>query len=96
MIDRVPFKPDQSPRVSLGHDARVTVYGWPSKGDVYTLHDCLGVELEFLGYDRFNPPKSRAGSQAEEDVHCDRSQFSPITFNAPPLFFFLSFLAVNF
>lgn len=83
VIDCVPFKPDQSSRVNYGHDAGVTVYGWPSKGGVYTLRDCLGVELEFLGFDRFNPPKSRADSQAEEDAHCDRSQLSPLF----PLFF---------
>lgn len=69
------------------------VYGWPSKGGVYTLHDCLGVEFEFLGFDRFNPPKLRAGSQAEEDAHCDRSQFISRYFQWPspllfPLFFF--------
>ena len=72
-VSCVPTEPDRSSCVRYSHVAGSTVYGWPSKGGVYTLHDCLGVEMEFLGFDRFNPPTSRSGSQAEEDAHCDRS-----------------------
>lgn len=45
-----------------------TVRGWPSTGGFYILK-CDGVELEFLGLDRFEPtPRSR--DPAEEDAFC--------------------------
>jgi len=31
----------------------VTVFGWPAKGGLYVLRDCLGLELDFLGLSRF-------------------------------------------
>jgi hypothetical protein len=31
----------------------VTVLGWPAKGGLYVLRDCLGLELDFLGLSRF-------------------------------------------
>ncbi|KAA8650407.1 hypothetical protein EYZ11_012261 [Aspergillus tanneri] len=71
-VDCVPSEPNRTACVTSSYNAGVTVYGWPSKGGLYALYDCLGVELEFLGFDRFNPPKLRAGSQAKEDAHCDR------------------------
>lgn len=56
----------------------VTVLGFPSKGGLYILRHCLGVELDFLGLDRFNhtlrPSKSDPDWQAKEDAHCDRSE----------------------
>ena len=54
------------------------------------LDDCFGIELDFLGLDRFNatkrPPKSDPDWQAKEDAHCARS-----TFLTPP-----SLLAILF
>lgn len=44
------------------------VRGWPSTGGFYTL-SCDGVELEFLGLDRFEPTP-RSQNPAEEDAFC--------------------------
>jgi hypothetical protein len=56
----------------------VTVFGFPSKGGVYILRNTMGVELDFLGLDRFNhtprPLKSDPDRQVKEDAHCDRSK----------------------
>ncbi|KGO45363.1 hypothetical protein PEX1_058290 [Penicillium expansum] len=61
--------------VSHGSGPGVTVYGFPSKGGIYVLHDCLGVELDFLRHDRFQdtprPSKSDPDYKAKEDAHCD-------------------------
>lgn len=47
------------------------VHGWPSKGGVYVFSTMDGVEMDFMGLDRFHttlrPPKS-----AEEDALCGR------------------------
>lgn len=69
-------------RFSYGYGPGVDVYGWPSKGGVYVLHDCLGVELDFLGYDRFDLPRDLVEPQPEEDEHCDRSEFPGSSFGA--------------
>lgn len=56
----------------------VTVLEFPSKGGIYVLRNCLGVELDFLRHDRFQdsqrPPKSDPDYQAKEDTHCDDSK----------------------
>ncbi|RAL02622.1 uncharacterized protein BO80DRAFT_351737 [Aspergillus ibericus CBS 121593] len=61
---------------SFGYGPGITVYGYPSKGGTYRLDDCLGIDLDFLGLDRFNrtphPPESDPEWQAKEDVHCAR------------------------
>lgn len=44
------------------------VRGWPSTGGFYIL-SCDGVELEFLGLDRFEPTL-RSQDPAEEDAFC--------------------------
>jgi hypothetical protein len=44
------------------------VRGWPSTGGFYIL-SCDGVELEFLGLDRFEPTP-RSQDPAEEDAFC--------------------------
>lgn len=44
------------------------VRGWPSTGGFYTL-SCDGVELEFLGLDRFEPTP-RSQDPGEEDAFC--------------------------
>lgn len=75
---------------SFGSGPGVSVVGYPSKGGFYMLDDCFGIELDFLGLDRFNatkrPPKSDPDWQAKEDAHCARS-----TFLTPP-----SLLAILF
>lgn len=70
--------PERRFRFSYGSGPGVDVYGWPSKGGVYVLHDCLGVELDFLGYDRFDLPLDLVEPQPEEDAHCDLSE-SPLS-----------------
>ena len=64
--------------VLYSSDPGVAVFGFPSKGGLYILRYCLGVELDFLGLDRFNhtlrPSKSDPDWQAKEDAHCDRSE----------------------
>ena len=44
------------------------VRGWPSTGGFYIL-SCDGVELEFLGLNRFEPTQ-RSQDPAEEDAFC--------------------------
>lgn len=75
-------RPERRFRFRYGYGPGVDVYGWPSKGGVYVLHDCLGVELDFLGYDRFDLPRDLVEPQAEEDEHCDRSEFPGSSFGA--------------
>lgn len=54
------------------------VFGWPSRGGIYVLSPCFGVELDFLELDRFcdksRPPTSDADFKSDEEVHCDRSK----------------------
>lgn len=70
-----------------GPGAQVT--GWPSKGGIYILEGCLGVELDFLGLDRFHntPRPSGPNAAAEEEAHCNKSKNLFIRvysgFNAP-------------
>lgn len=60
------------------------VFGWPSKGGIYTLDRCFGVELDFLELDRFHniprPSPSDPDAAADEEAHCDRSKESFISF----------------
>ncbi|KAL7915586.1 hypothetical protein GGI35DRAFT_184605 [Trichoderma velutinum] len=53
------------------------VRGWPSKGGLYVLAHCFGVELDFLGLDRFNnTPRPSisdpAAAAEEEEIHCNK------------------------
>ncbi|KAL7820733.1 hypothetical protein V8C26DRAFT_393176 [Trichoderma gracile] len=63
-------------RVSFGVEPGAVVNGWPSKGGVYILENCLGVDLDFLKLDRFQktrqPPQSGPEAAAEEEAHCNR------------------------
>lgn len=69
--------------LGYGSGPGVMVLGYPSKGGVYVLRNCFGIELDFLGLDRFNnterPSKLDPDWQAKEDAHCDRSQL-PFSF----------------
>ncbi|KAH8803706.1 hypothetical protein F5884DRAFT_862023 [Xylogone sp. PMI_703] len=66
--------PSRSYRVKFESGPGVAVYGCPSKGGMYFLSPCFGVELEFLKLDRFgNTEILQAGSsQVDEDDHCNR------------------------
>lgn len=72
------YGPEKRYRFSYGSGPGVDIYGWPSKGGVYVLHNCLGVELDFLGYNRFDLPVDLVEPQPEEDAHCDLSE-SPLS-----------------
>jgi hypothetical protein len=89
-IDCVRHEPEGRVWVGYGSGPGVKVFGYPSKGGVYVLDNCFGVELDFLGLDRFNnterPSKLDPDWQAKEDAHCDRSQL-PISFSLTFLFF---------
>ncbi|KAK1671226.1 hypothetical protein BDP55DRAFT_507629, partial [Colletotrichum godetiae] len=63
--------PEQKYRTSFGLRSGTVVRGWPSHGGIFFLNDCLGVDLEFLRLDRFEPAL-RSEDQAEEDAHCQR------------------------
>ncbi|PYI10661.1 hypothetical protein BO78DRAFT_270354, partial [Aspergillus sclerotiicarbonarius CBS 121057] len=76
-IDCVPGPPpERNSWASFGYGPGATVYGYPSKGGRYELDHCFGIELDFLGLDRFNttphPPKSDPEWQVKEDAHCAR------------------------
>ncbi|KAK1241804.1 hypothetical protein MKX07_007627 [Trichoderma sp. CBMAI-0711] len=63
-------------RVSIGAGPGAVVQGWPSKGGVYILEDCFGIELDFLKLDRFHstpqPYPSGPDAATEEEAHCNR------------------------
>ncbi|KAK1449961.1 hypothetical protein CMEL01_07297 [Colletotrichum melonis] len=63
--------PEQKYRTSFGIRSGTAVRGWPSHGGIFFLDDCVGVDLEFLQLDRFEPTL-RSEDQAEEDAHCLR------------------------
>jgi hypothetical protein len=90
IIDCVHHEPEGRFWVSYGYGPGVQVFGYPSKGGVYVLNPCFGVELDFLRLDRFNnterPSKSDPNWQAKEEAHCNRSQL--------PFSFSLSFLCL--
>ncbi|KFY98508.1 hypothetical protein V500_01651 [Pseudogymnoascus sp. VKM F-4518 (FW-2643)] len=63
-------------RIKIASGPGATVTGWPSKGGIYALSSCLGVELDFLELDRFRnkerPSASDADSNSDEEAHCNR------------------------
>ena len=59
------------PRSCFGFEKGAQVLGWPSTGGIYVLDSCDGVELDFLGLDRFNTTQ-RSADPADEDAHCTR------------------------
>lgn len=63
---------DPLPAVRTEFGAAATiVYGWPSTGGVWVHEDCYGVELDFLGLDRFEPSATQRLS-LQEDKFCER------------------------
>ena len=65
---------------SLGPGS-TTVYGWPKKGGIYVLIGCVGINLEFLGFDRLGEEtdlrkEMRLNNEQEEEAHCSKSKFS--------------------
>ncbi|GLB01628.1 hypothetical protein AtubIFM57258_000037 [Aspergillus tubingensis] len=75
-IDCVHTEPEPRFWAEYGLGPGVAVYGFPSRGGFYVLRECVGVELDFLGIDRFGnterPSKSDPDWQAKEEAHCDR------------------------
>ncbi|KAJ5921467.1 hypothetical protein N7466_009793 [Penicillium verhagenii] len=74
-IDCVDDEPEGRFWLSYGSGFGAKVFGYPSKGGVYILRVGFGIELDFLGLDRFNnterPSKLDPDWQAKEDAHCD-------------------------
>ena len=76
-----PFVEPSRFRVEFSAGGGATVMGWPSKGGIYMLESCTGVELDFLGLGRFHnmerPPKSAdADAKSDEEEHCNKSMWS--------------------
>ncbi|OJJ73305.1 hypothetical protein ASPBRDRAFT_121978 [Aspergillus brasiliensis CBS 101740] len=75
-IDCVHTEPEPRFWVQYASGPGAAVRGFPSKGGFYVLRQCVGVELDFLGLDRFKnterPSKSDPDWQAKEEAHCDR------------------------
>ncbi|EAA30892.3 hypothetical protein GE21DRAFT_8657 [Neurospora crassa] len=71
-----PHEPVERFRVGFGLGPGATLFGYPSKkGGVYVLEGVLGVELDFLGLDRFHPTPRKSFSdpaeeEADEDAWC--------------------------
>jgi len=52
------------------------VFGWPSTGGIWVKEDCYGVELDFLGLDRFHASGTEREADPEaEDAFCQRLQY---------------------
>jgi len=68
-----PFEePLPAIRTQFGGLATVT-YGWPSTGGLWVHDRCYGLELDFLGLDRFNESATQRDSDvAAEDAFCKR------------------------
>lgn len=49
-------------------DYGCTLYSWPSSGGVIIKDNANGVEMVFLGLDRFNPPSERFEDAEAEDA----------------------------
>ena len=64
-----PMYRDTTRRAVFG-ESGCTVYAWPSNGGVVIRSQADGVELEFLGFDRLDPPRNRLADQGEEDKLC--------------------------
>jgi hypothetical protein len=77
-----PHEPVERFRVDFGLGPGATLFGYPSKkGGVYVLEGVLGVELDFLGLDRFHPTPRKSFSdpaeeEADEDAWCYKRMFS--------------------
>ncbi|KXX78445.1 hypothetical protein MMYC01_201423 [Madurella mycetomatis] len=69
------FEPPFS-RVSYGAKPGALVFGWPAKGGVYLLTAASAVEIEFLGYGRFQqvprPDPTNPDTAADEESHCNK------------------------
>ncbi|KAF2435297.1 hypothetical protein EJ08DRAFT_333767 [Tothia fuscella] len=63
--------PPDLPSVSFGDKPSSQVLGWPSTGGVLVLQTYNGLDLDFLGLDRFNSTL-QSHDPIEQDVHCDK------------------------
>ena len=48
-----------------------TIFGWPSRGGVIIRRCADAVELEYLAFNRFDPPAKRFADQDQEDKFCN-------------------------
>lgn len=65
-----PLDPDEPElRTTFGSRPGAVVRGWPSTGGLYVFVATSGVELDFLGVDRFDSTP-RSLDKEEEDVLC--------------------------
>lgn len=72
-------------RVEYGRGPGGVVMGWPAKGGVYVLESCFGVELAFLGVDRFHNTlrpyiADPTAAAHEEETHCNKSEYPSMGF----------------
>lgn len=80
-----PHQRPSRPRLGFGlGPGSTTVYGWPKKGGIYVLNGCVGIDLEFLGFDRLGEERdltkeTRSDSEEEEEAHCNKSEYPIIT-----------------
>ncbi|KUL82787.1 hypothetical protein ZTR_10886 [Talaromyces verruculosus] len=54
-----------------------TAYGWPKKGGIYVSNDCVGINLEFLRFDRLgeetdSKKEMRLNNEQEEEAQCNK------------------------
>lgn len=68
-----PFEdPLPAVRTAFGSGGTL-VFGWPSTGGVWVHTNCYGVELDFLGLDRFQVSETQRVSDPDaEDAFCQR------------------------
>ncbi|OOF90918.1 hypothetical protein ASPCADRAFT_211525, partial [Aspergillus carbonarius ITEM 5010] len=63
------LEPELYRRSFFTRNQKTTVLGYPSTGGIYAL-SCDGVELEFLGVDRFRRTFTERSNADEEDAFC--------------------------
>ncbi|CAK7235158.1 hypothetical protein SBRCBS47491_009196 [Sporothrix bragantina] len=72
-IDIVCYDEERLERHAYGSGPGAVVRGYPAKGGLYVLQKASSVEVEFLGFDRFD---TEASSDADtEEALCDNSVY---------------------
>lgn len=75
-IDVVCYEPERLRRLSYGSGPGAVVHGYPAKGGIYVLNKVSSVEVEFLGFDRFDTEAS-SDADTEEEL-CDNSESTTV------------------
>lgn len=71
-IDIVCYDEERLERLAYGSGPGAVVRGYPANGGLYVLQKASSVEVEFLGFDRFD---TEASSDADtEEALCDNSE----------------------